>query len=185
MTSTDVMDLLRRYDAIKEGHFRLTSGLHSPIYFEKFQVLQHPEAASFLCAEIARRFEGDGVELVIGPAIGGIIIAYEVARHLGARFIFAEKEDGRRVLRRGFRIMRGERTLVVEDVVTTGGSAREVIELVRSSGGIVIGIGFIVDRTGGKVDFGVRKESLLSLEVPAYMPEECPLCRDGIPLEET
>lgn len=180
------MEMLRRYGAIKEGHFRLTSGLHSPLYFEKFQLLQYPEVASQICAEIARKFEGEGVELVIGPAVGGIIIAYEVARNLGARCIFAEKdEDGKRVLKRGFRIREGERTLVVEDVVTTGGSAKEVIDLVRSYGGLVIGVGLILDRTGGKVDFGIRKETLLSLDLPAYRPEDCPLCKEGIPIEET
>jgi len=182
MNEQEVLEILRETGAYLKGHFLLTSGLHSDAYIEKFRVLQHPNYAEMLCREIARRFEDERISVVIGPTTGGIIISYEVAKALGARAIFAEREDGRRTLRRGFRIEPGERTLVVEDVVTTGSSVRQVLQVVEESKGCIVGVGLLVDRTGGKIDFGVRTESLLRLPLEAYPPDECPLCKAGVPL---
>ena len=182
MTEKEVLEIFERDGAILKGHFLLTSGRHSDIYFEKFQVLQHPEDVQTLCSELAGRFRGEGVELVIGPTTGGVLIAYEVAKNLGTRFIFAESEDGRRILKRGFRIGEGERTLVVDDVLTTGRSIGEVIDIVRQNRGEIVGIGCLVDRSGGKVSFGYRLEALLTVEAATYDPGECPLCREGIEL---
>ncbi|MEW6229407.1 MAG: orotate phosphoribosyltransferase [Bacillota bacterium] len=177
-----VLELLRKTGAYVTGHFRLSSGLHSPVYVEKFRLLERPELASKALSLLAERFRNDGVSVVVGPTTGGIIVAYEVARHLGARAIFAEREGARRVLRRGFSISPRERTLVVEDVVTTGLSVREVLDLVREEGGEVAGIGVIVDRSGGQVDFGVRTERLLQVRIETYDPKECPMCKENIPL---
>jgi len=181
-SSDEVLELLRTTGAYLTGHFRLSSGLHSPVYVEKFRLLERPELAGKALSMLAKRFRNDGVSVVVGPTTGGIIVAYEVARHLGARAIFAEREGARRVLRRGFSISPGERTLVVEDVVTTGLSVREVLDLVREEGGAVAGIGVIVDRSGGQVDFGVRVERLLQVRIETYDPKECPMCKENIPL---
>lgn len=179
-----VLGILRECGAYLDGHFLLTSGLHSPHYIEKFRVLERPDLAGLLCKELARRYERDGVDVVLGPAVGGIVIAYEVARVLGCRAMFAEREGGRLRLRRGFEISAGERILVVEDIVTTGGSVLEVIELVRSSPGALVGIGLLVDRSGGRVSFGVRTEALAALDIPTYKPDACPLCSEGVPLTQ-
>lgn len=182
MTEADVLTLFRDSQALLEGHFLLTSGLHSDRYFEKFAVLQHPKLTETLCKALADRFAADRVDVVVGPAVGGILLAHEVAKHLGTRSLFTEREGGRMRLRRGFAISPGERVLVVEDVVTTGGSVREVLDVVAEAKGTLIGVALLVDRSGGKVDFGVRTEALLRLEVEAYPPENCPLCREGTPL---
>jgi len=182
LTETEVLEIFRESGALLEGHFLLTSGLHSDRYFEKFAVLQHPERTERLCRALAERFRDDGVQLVVGPAVGGILLAHEVAKHLGTRAVFTEREGGRMCLRRGFAIAPGQRVLVVEDVVTTGGSVREVLDVVREAGGEPVGVALLVDRSGGAVDFGVRTEALLRLDVKAYRPEECPQCRTGVPL---
>lgn len=182
MRQADVKQLLVETGAIMEGHFLLTSGLHSPLYVEKFQVLQWPQHTAALCAALAGRFKDDGVEVVVGPVTGGIILAHEVGKNLGTRAIFTERENGKMTLRRGFAIKPGEKVLVVEDIVTTGGSVHEVLEVVRSQGGEVAGVALLVDRSGGKADFGVRTEALLQLEVPAWQPDACPLCAQGVPL---
>lgn len=182
MTDREVIQLFADCGALLEGHFLLTSGLHSSRYFEKFGVLQHPRLTERLCRALAERFKDDGVEVVVGPAVGGILLAHEVAKALGTRSHFTEREDGRMRLRRGFSIASGERVLVVEDVVTTGGSVREVLDVVAEAGGEPVGVGLLVDRSGGKVDFGARTEALLRLEVEAYPPDECPLCRRGVPI---
>ncbi len=178
----DVLGLLRQTGAYATGHFLLSSGLHSPVYVEKFRLLERPALAGEVLGRLAARFVQDRVSVVVGPTTGGIMVAYEVARHLGARAIFAEREGGRRALRRGFSIAPGERTLVVEDVVTTGLSVREVLEVVKERGGDVVGVGVMIDRSGGRVDFGVRTECLLRTSIDAYDPEECPLCKANIPL---
>lgn len=182
LTNDQVLAVFRESGALLEGHFLLTSGLHSDRYFEKFAVLQHPQKTELLCRALAERFAGDGVELVVGPAVGGILLAYEVAKRLGTRSIFTEREGGQMRLRRGFTIAPGQRVLVVEDVVTTGGSVREVLDVVQEAGGQVVGVGLLVDRSGGKVEFGVRTEALLRLDVKAYPKEECPQCQAGLPL---
>lgn len=182
MTSDEILTLFREAKALLEGHFLLTSGLHSGHYFEKFALLQHPRKTEALCKALADRFQEDGVQVVVGPAVGGILLAHEVGKHLGTRAIFTEREAGRMALRRGFAIAPGERVLVVEDVVTTGGSVREVLDVVTAVGGEVVGVALLVDRSGGTVDFGVPVEALLTLKVEAYPPDQCPLCRDGLPL---
>lgn len=181
MTEQDVKQLLIDTEAILEGHFLLTSGLHSPMYVEKFNVLQHPKYTEKLCKELAERFRDQKVELVIGPMTGGILLAHEVGKALGTRAIFTERENGKMTLRRGFRIEPGTRVLVVEDIVTTGGSVREVVDVVNEAGGELVGVGLLVDRSGGKADFGTDNvKALLHLNVPTYKPEACPLCNDGV-----
>lgn len=184
MTDKEIMAILEQTGAYIEGHFLLTSGRHSDRYFEKFRVLEHPQYAEGLCRELARRFQDVPIDVVIGPAIGGIILAYEVARQLGARAIFAEREDGKMRLRRGFAIKPSENVLVVEDVVTTGGSIREVLELVEKTGGYIQGVGILMDRSGGAIDLGYRLEALVTLNIQSYEPTNCPLCKQGIPITQ-
>lgn len=176
-----LLTIFQQTGALLEGHFQLTSGLHSPRYLQCALVLQYPEHAEFVGRALAAKFSDDRVDAVVAPAIGGIIVAHETARAIGARALFTEREEGVMTLRRGFRLSRGERVLVVEDVVTTGGSTRETIEAVIDADGVVIGAGSMVDRSGGAVDVGVRRQSLLTLDVPAYEPSECPLCKEGVP----
>lgn len=187
MTEQEVKDLLIKTQAILEGHFLLTSGLHSPLYVEKFNVLQHPEYTEKLCKALAERFKGKGVQTVLGPMTGGILLAHEVGKALGTRAIFTERENGKMTLRRGFRLEPGEKVLVVEDIVTTGGSVREVVDVVRAAGAELVGVGLLVDRSGGKANFGVKDEpveALLHLAVTTYDPGNCPLCAKGIPMTE-
>jgi orotate phosphoribosyltransferase len=181
ITETDqrLLSILQETGALLEGHFQLTSGLHSPRYLQCALILQHPQHAEWVGRQLAARFASDQISAVVAPAIGGIIVAHETARALGVRALFTEREAGAMTLRRGFSINRNERLLVVEDVVTTGGSTRETIEAVTRAGGQVIGAGSIVDRNGGAVDVGARRAALLTLEVPAYDPADCPLCRQG------
>jgi orotate phosphoribosyltransferase len=181
LTEDKIKEIFLKTDAFLTGHFLLSSGLHSPYYLQCAKVLQYPEYAEILCGELAERIKGvaPDYDLVIAPAIGGIIVSYETARHLKVRGIFAERVNGKLTLRRGFEIKEGEKVVVVEDVVTTGKSTRETIEVVKSNGGEVVAVGSLVDRSGGKVDFGVPFETLWRLEVPVYKPEECPLCREG------
>ena len=181
LTAEEIKEMFIQCGALLQGHFLLTSGLHSAQYLEKFQVLQYPKLTSSLCAEFAERFRDAGVEVVVGPATGGIILAFETARLMGLRSIFTEREKGKMTLRRGFKVTPGEKALVVEDIVTTGGSVKECLEAVQSAGAEVVGVGLLVDRSNGKLDLGVRTESLLRMNIPAYSPEECPLCAAGIP----
>ena len=181
LTEKDVLKLLEETKAVLHGHFLLTSGLHSPVYVEKFNVLQHPAYTQRLCQELARRFAQDHIELVIGPVTGGLLLSHEVGKALGTRAIFTERVDGKMTLKRGFVIPAGTRVLVVEDVVTTGGSVREVMQVVNERGGIVAGVGLLVDRSGGKADFGVRTEALVHLTVETYTAQDCPLCKSGQP----
>lgn len=185
LSQQQVMQIFEDSGALLHGHFELTSGLHSDTYFEKFQVLQHPRYVERLCKDLAERFRGNGIELVIGPTTGGVLLAYEIGKQLGTRGIFAEKGDGGRVLKRGFAIASGTRVLLVDDVLTTGGSVRDTIEVVNGNGGVLAGVGLLVDRTGGAIDFGVKTEALLSMEVAKYEPSECPLCKAGEPLTRT
>ena len=179
MNEAEVKRLFIDTGAILEGHFLLTSGLHSPLYVEKFQVLQYPEYTAKLCKALADKFAQDQIELVIGPVTGGILLAHEVGKNLGTRAIFTERENGKMTLRRGFIIKPGERVLIVEDIITTGGSVQEVLDVVREHGGIPVGVGILVDRSGGKTDFGVPHQALLHLDVKTYHPEDCPLCDQG------
>ena len=180
--SDEVLKIFKMAGAIKEGHFLLASGLHSPVYWEKFRILQYPHYTEKLCHLIAQHFKDQKVELVAGPTTGGIILAFETARQLGVQSIFAEKEGETRVFRRDFTITPGERVLIVDDILTTGGSIRETISAVRKLGGIVIGIGVLVERSIEKVDFGVPLFSCLHSLTTVYPSEECPLCAAHIPL---
>ena len=182
MTEAEVKELLVKHGALLEGHFLLTSGLHSGQYVEKFQVLQYPKATEELCAGFAEKFRGEKIDVVIGPVTGGIVLAHETAKLFGTRAIFAERDNGQMTIKRGFEIKPGERVLVVEDVVTTGGSVQEVIDVVRGMGGIIAGVAILVDRSGGTVDFGAPAKAMLTLKIQNYTPEECPLCKKGIPL---
>jgi orotate phosphoribosyltransferase len=175
--------IFKKSGAILEGHFLLTSGLHSPIYWEKFRVLQFPKYTRRLCRLISEHFKKEKIDVVAGPTTGGIILAYEVAGQLGVRGIFAEKEGAyQRVFKRGFSIKPGERVLIVDDILTTGKSIREVLSLVKEQGGEAIGIGVLVDRSEKKHDFGVPLFSCLRSITPAYEPQDCPLCAAGVPL---
>jgi len=181
MTDAEILKLFRESDALLEGHFQLTSGLHSPNYFQCAKVLQYPDKAERLCAEIASHVRGKKIDVVIAPALGGIVVGQEVARQLRVRSMFAERSNGVMQLRRGFTIAKGEHVLVCEDVITTGGSVREVLGIVAAAGGVVAGVASIVDRSGGSVklpDFF----PILRLEVVTFPPDACPLCRKGIPV---
>jgi orotate phosphoribosyltransferase len=182
LTEEKIVEIFKTTGTFMDGHFRLTSGLHSALYVEKFRVLEHPKYTEILCQEIADRYKSAGVSLVVGPAIGGVIIAYEVARALGVRSIFCEREDGKLTLRRGFQIAPEDKVLVVEDIVTTGGSVKEVLQVVEQSGAEIVGVGLLVDRSGGKVDLGYRTEALLTMQVTTYQPDDCPLCKEGLPI---
>lgn len=182
ITADEMLTLLTQTGALLEGHFLLTSGRHSGQYVEKFRLLEHPAVTARLGAALAERFADARVELVAGPAVGGILLAHETARALGTRMVFAEREGERLKFRRGFWIDPGQRVLVVEDIVTTGGSVREVLECVREAGGEVVGVGLLVDRSGGKATFDVRTEALLTLNIETYEPNACPLCQQGVEL---
>lgn len=174
-----ILEIFRASGALLDGHFQLTSGLHSPHYFQCAKVLQYPEYLHTFSQLIADRFAGQNVDLVISPAIGGIVVGTEVGRVLGVRTIFTERADKIMQLRRGFEIKTGERVLVVEDVVTTGGSVFEVIEVAKKAGGIIAGAACIVDRSNGKVRFEGTQTSILQMDVVTYQPENCPLCAAG------
>ena len=182
MTRDEVLDLFRRSGALLEGHFRLTSGLHSPGYLQCALVLSHPERAALLGHAIGDRVRGVRPTVVLSPAIGGIVIGHEVGRALGVRALFAERQDGQLTLRRGFTLSGADRVLVVEDVLTTGGSTRETMEVARAAGAQVVGAASIVNRSGGAATFDVPLESLLDYSLPTYEPESCPLCAKGLPV---
>ena len=168
--------------ALLEGHFRLTSGRHSDRYIQCARVLMEPNYTAALCGHLAEAFKDEAVDLVVGPAMGGIVISYEMARQLGVPSLFTERVDGKMTLRRNFVIEPGQKVLVVEDVVTTGGSVKEVIDIVRENGGVVVGVALLVDRSNGKVDLGTRVEACLSMDVKSYEADECPLCKAGLPI---
>ena len=181
VTNAEVLDRFRRAGALLEGHFRLTSGLHSPGYLQCALVLQHPAQAEGFGAAIAGRVGALAPQVVLSPAIGGIVIGQEVARALGIRAIFAERQDGALTLRRGFSLSPGERVLVVEDVVTTGGSTRETIAVARAAGAEVAGAASIIDRSSGQQSLDVPYHALATIALPTYQPEACPLCAAGTP----
>ena len=182
MTNAETLAMFKSTGALLDGHFRLTSGRHSDSYFQCAKVLQHPEHLSAICSAIAGHFRGAGITTVISPAIGGIVVGTEVGRQLGVKTIFAERKEGTMTIRRGFVIEPTEKVLVVEDVITTGGSVAEVIELVKAAGATVAGVGSVVDRSNGRVRLSDNQYSLLSLEVVSHAPEECPLCKEGVPI---
>lgn len=168
--------------ALLEGHFRLTSGRHSDRYIQCARVLMDPKYTEALCFHLTEAFKEQNIDIVVGPAIGGIVISYEIARQLGVPSLFTERVEGKMVLRRNFNIEKGQKVLVVEDVVTTGGSIQEVVDIVKEKGGEVVGIALLVDRTNGKIDFGVKIEACLSMDVVSYKEKDCPLCEEGKPI---
>jgi len=182
LNAEQVIDQFRATGALLEGHFQLSSGLHSTVYLQCALVLQFPERAEAFGRSIAEKFQGQGIQLVASPAIGGIVIGHEVARALGARFVWTERDAGQMTLRRGFTIAPGEKTLIVEDVITTGGSTRETIDAVRLAGADVIGAASIIDRSGGNVDVGVPLSSLASLRVLSVESSVCDVCKLGEPV---
>src|SRR5580765_4263272 len=176
------MDMLEKFSdtgALLEGHFILSSGLHSPKYLQCALALQHPADAIEYGEAIAGNFTGDAIETVAAPAIGGLVIGFATAQALGVRFIWTERQDGVMTVRRGFTVSKGERILVVEDVITTGGSTRECIAALESQGANVVAAASIIDRSNGKADVGVPRIELVRLDVPSYKPEECPMCATG------
>lgn len=182
MRPSEVTRLFQGCGAWLEGHFVLSSGLHSREYLQCALILQHPTLASRVCQALAERFIGDEVTCVIGPALGGILVGYETARHLNARALFAERVDGRLQLRRNFRIGPQDRVLIVEDVVTTGGSAEELIRLLEDTGATIVGVGALIDRSNGWASFDVKFHALLSVEAKTFQADACPLCKEGVPV---
>jgi orotate phosphoribosyltransferase len=177
--SFDVLAAYKKTGGLKTGHFQLTSGLHTDTYLQSALVLQFPQYANEIGNEMGRHFRDAGVQVVVGPAVGGIIVSHAAAGALGARSIYAERKEGKMIFYRGFEIKPGEKVLIVEDVVTTGGSVSETIEVAERAGGMVIGIASILERSGGKVRFNVPYHPLLVIDAPSYPPEECPLCKKG------
>ncbi|MFQ5628877.1 MAG: orotate phosphoribosyltransferase [bacterium] len=184
MSEKRIIEIFTESGALLTGHFKLTSGLHSNRYFQCAMVLQYPHFAEELCRIAKTQFAGKEPSAVIAPAVGGIVVGQETARQLNCRSIFAERQDGKMVLRRGFSVQPGDSILVAEDVVTTGGSVKEVIDLIEGLGASVIGIFAIVDRSGGQADFGAPFVSAMQMEVVAHQPDVCPLCAKGLPLTQ-
>jgi orotate phosphoribosyltransferase len=181
MTENEILEIFRKHSAVLEGHFILSSGLHSDRYVQCVLVLQHPRVAEELGLLLAEKVRHLGAAVVAAPALGGILVAHEVARALGARALFTERQEGAMTLRRGFSLAPGEPTLVVEDVITTGLSTRETIQCVEQAGGKVVGTGALIDRSGGAADLGLPKAALVTLRIQNYNPADCPLCKAGIP----
>lgn len=178
-TQDQVLEIFERTGVLLEGHFRLTSGLHAAKYLQCAQLLQYPHEAGPLCEQLAEYFKDAGATVVAGPATGGIILAYEVAKALGVKNIFGERENGVMTFRRGFKVEPTDKVLVLEDVVTTGGSVKELIECVKAAGAEVVGVASLVNRSGGRVDFGVPFKSLVNLDITTYQPDDCPMCKQG------
>ena len=181
-TRDELLDLFRKSGALLEGHFRLSSGLHSTGYLQCALVLQHPPYAELLGGDLAARTRDLGPTVVLSPALGGVIIGHEVGRALGVRALFAERQDGMLMLRRGFTLSESDRVLVIEDVLTTGGSTRETMQVATAAGGRVVGAASIVDRSGGRAEFPVPFQALLTVDLPTYEPDACPLCAKGLPV---
>jgi orotate phosphoribosyltransferase len=182
MKPLNILNILNKAEALLKGHFLLSSGLHSEKYLQCALVLQHPDISEKIAQAIAKNFNKEKIDVVVGPALGGVTLAYEVARAIGVRGIFTERQDGVMILRRGFFIEKGERVLVVEDVVTTGLSTKEVIGVVERAGGITVGVASIIDRSSQPVDFGVPFFSLAKVDVKAYHAKDCPLCKANVPV---
>ncbi|MGI6361098.1 MAG: orotate phosphoribosyltransferase [Bacillota bacterium] len=179
MTQDQIMELFKQKGVLLQGHFHLSSGRHAEYYLQCAKIFQYPQETERLARQLAAQFAAEEISVVAGPAIGAIILAYEVARACGVRSIFGERENGVMTFRRGFELSKKDRVLVVEDVITTGGSTKELIQTVKESGATVVGVGSLVDRSGGKVQFGMPFKPLMSLEIHSYMPEDCPLCAAG------
>ena len=182
MNEKEVLDIFRANNALLTGHFKLSSGLHSPNYLQCALILQYPDIAENLAKAIAEKFAKEKIDVVVGPALGGVTLAYEVARALKVRGLFTERQDGAMVFRRGFAIKPGENALVVEDVITTGGSTKEVIDVINGLDGKAIGVASIIDRSSTPVDFGVPFSALAKIKVETYKEADCPLCKAKTPV---
>ena len=182
MTESEILDIFEKTGAMLKGHFKLSSGLHSGSYLQCARVLQHPRHAGELCKILAEKFKNEPPTAVIAPALGGIIVSYEVARELNVKSLFTERVDGKMTLRRGFELTKNDKVLVVEDVITTGLSTKEVIETVKSFGSYVVGVGCVVDRSLGGLDFGTQFKSVVKMNIPSFNQENCPLCAEKIPI---
>ena len=182
MDRAEMERICKQTGLMLEGHFLLTSGRHSNRYMQCAKLFQYPEYSEMICKDLADRFAGQKIDMVVGPAVGGIIMSYEMARQFKVPNIFAERENGAMTLRRGFSIPEGAKVLVVEDVVTTGGSVREVMDIVAEAKAEVVGVCVVVDRSGGKIDFGVPFEAAYETEIQSYEPSQCPLCEQGLEL---
>lgn len=182
MDRAEMERIFKQTGLMLEGHFLLTSGRHSNRYMQCAKLFQYPEYSEMICKDLADRFAGQKIDMVVGPAVGGIIMSYEMARQFKVPNIFAERENGAMTLRRGFSIPEGAKVLVVEDVVTTGGSVREVMDIVAEAKAEVVGVCVVVDRSGGKIDFGVPFEAAYETEIQSYEPSKCPLCEQGLEL---
>ena len=182
LTNERIEEILKDSGTLLTGHFQLTSGRHSDKYMQCAKILQNPAYAMELVGHLADAFRDDNVDMVVSPAVGGIIIGYELARQLGVTGLFAERENGVMTLRRGFEIPAGARVVVAEDVITTGGSVMEVVELVKAAGANLVGVALLVDRSGGKVDFGAKTVAAYKADVTSYEAEDCPICQKGIPV---
>lgn len=184
LNQDEITRIFKECGALWEGHFVYSSGRHGSVYIQCARVSQYPQYNELFCKELSRRFENKNIDVVLGPAVGGIIIAYELARQLGARAIFAERVEGKMTFRRGMEIKKDEKVLLIEDVVTTGGTVRELIPLVEDNGGKIAGAAAFVNRNTQRVKFDFPLETLLSGVMMDYLPEECPLCKEGIPLDK-
>lgn len=182
ITAEEILQMFKDKGAYLEGHFRLSSGRHADKYMQCAKIMQYPPELEKLCKELASFFKDEKITLVAGPAIGAIIFSYEMGRALGVKTIFAEREDGVMTFRRGFEVTPEDRVLVVEDVITTGGSCKEVIKAVQDKGATVVSAASIVDRSNGKVDMGVPFKALLTMEIESFEECDCPLCKEGIPV---
>jgi len=182
MDQQRALEIFSKNGALLSGHFLLSSGLHSEKYMQCALVLQNPDAASEFCAALAQKLKHLKPDFVIGPALGGILVSYELARQLGVRSLFTERENGVMTLRRGFSIKPGERCVITEDVITTGKSTNETLEVVKNHGGELAAVAALVDRSGGKTNFGVPFETALKVEIATWAPQDCPLCAKKIPL---
>jgi orotate phosphoribosyltransferase len=184
MLLEQVHEIFKRTGVMQEGHFKFTSGRHSNRYVQCARLFEHPSDSVLICTDVAETFRDKNIDLVVGPALGGIIMAYEISKILGVRNIFAERENGLMTLRRNFEVSSGSRAIVVEDVVTTGNSVREVVDLQRRSGLDVAGVACVVDRSNGKVEFDLPFHAVATMNIESWEPENCHLCKQGLPLTQ-
>lgn len=177
-----IQSVLEETSALLKGHFKLTSGRHSEYYIEKIKIIHYPDKVQILCAELVEKLKGMDIDVVVGPAYGGIALAYEVARQLGKKFVFTQRKDEKMSIRSGFQIKPGDKAIIVEDIITTGGSVQEVIALLKEYEIDIQAVTCIVDRSGGKADFGVQLIPLMEINFDTWEEQDCPLCKAGIPL---
>ena len=184
MNQKEILELFEKSNALLKGHFKLTSGRHSDVYYEKFNLLKEPAICTQMCREMADKFADSGIETVVGPTTGGIILAYDVARYLNVKSIYAEAGENGRVFKRGFSLEKGEKVLIVDDILTTGRSVFEVIELVKSYQADIVGISVMLDRSGGELNFDCTFLPLASVDAISWDADDCPLCKENEPITQ-